>query len=108
VELRFPQENRDRALALGYGGVLYPPGSLHDDATNRDLFEKLAPAADDLWFKAMAIRAGTSVCRSAENRPGPLPIAFSQAVSLKHTNITDDRNRTQWGDLVRHFGLEVA
>ncbi len=101
-------EHRDRVLALGYGGVIYPPHSLHEDATNRDLFEKLAPAADDLWFKAMATRAGTSIRRSADDRPAPLPIAFSQRVSLKRTNIVGDRNRTQWVDLVRHFGLEAV
>ncbi len=39
----------------GGGGVLYPPNSLHKDALNEELFLKLAPNADDIWFYAMAV-----------------------------------------------------
>ena len=42
-------------------GVLFPPGSLHPDATNRELFEALCPDGDDLWFYWCAQRAGTLV-----------------------------------------------
>ncbi|MBO4525076.1 MAG: hypothetical protein IKX53_04775 [Bacteroidales bacterium] len=50
-------------LAEGFGGVLYPPHCLHPDVVREDLFRKLAPTADDLWFKAMELRQGTSVCQ---------------------------------------------
>jgi hypothetical protein len=43
----------------GVGGVLYPPRSLYPDVTNEDLFMSLAPKADDIWFKAMALLNGT-------------------------------------------------
>lgn len=46
-------------MPTGNGGILYPPGSLHADATNRQLFEELAPTADDLWFYWMGRRAGS-------------------------------------------------
>jgi len=39
----------------GAGGVLYPPNSLHKDVLNKELFLKLAPNADDIWFYSMAI-----------------------------------------------------
>ena len=48
-------------LPTGCGGVLYPPGSLHPDATDASAFLRLAPTADDLWFWAMAVRQGTPV-----------------------------------------------
>lgn len=41
----------------GIGGVLYPPHSLHPDVTKSDVFMKLAPKADDIWFWAMAVLA---------------------------------------------------
>lgn len=50
-----------RLIQLGYAGVLYPPGSLHDDVTRADLFMELAPTNDDIWFKAMALLKGTKV-----------------------------------------------
>lgn len=40
----------------GVGGVLYPSGSLHADVSRRELYQKLAPKADDIWFWAMAVR----------------------------------------------------
>lgn len=48
-------------LFTGCGGVLYPPGSLHPDATNETTFLRVAPTADDLWFWAMAVRQGTRI-----------------------------------------------
>jgi len=39
----------------GVAGALYPPRSLYKDVANRDLFMKLAPKADDVWFWAMAV-----------------------------------------------------
>ncbi len=39
--------------------MLYPPHSLDKIVTNKDLFIKLAPSADDVWFWAMALLQGT-------------------------------------------------
>ena len=39
----------------GVGGVLYPPHSLYKDVLNEELFTKLAPNADDIWFWAMCV-----------------------------------------------------
>lgn len=43
----------------GKDGVLYPPGSLHDDVFDAEKFLVLAPTNDDIWFKTMALRRGT-------------------------------------------------
>jgi len=56
---------RHRNLMTGVGGVLYPPKSLHEDVLREDLFRKLVPTADDIWFWAMAARAGTKVAVAA-------------------------------------------
>ncbi|MBE6453054.1 MAG: glycosyltransferase family 2 protein [Alphaproteobacteria bacterium] len=45
----------------GAGGVLYPPHSLYKDVSDIALFQKLAPNADDIWFWAMAVLAGTKI-----------------------------------------------
>lgn len=39
----------------GSGGALYPPNILHKDVLNKELFMKLCPTADDIWFWAMAV-----------------------------------------------------
>ena len=106
-EWRFEQagEGSPATLAIGYGGVLYPPNSLHSDTSNRTLYDELAPRVDDLWFKAMALRAGTQVRRTVNNRPKPTPILFSQTFSLKKENIGADKNRKQWQILEKQFQL---
>jgi hypothetical protein len=39
----------------GVGGVLYPPGSLHTEVLNHELFLRICPTADDVWLKAMSL-----------------------------------------------------
>ncbi|MBQ2811465.1 MAG: hypothetical protein IJF12_04775, partial [Alphaproteobacteria bacterium] len=37
------------------GGVLYPPKCFYKDVLNENLFMKLCPTADDIWFWAMCV-----------------------------------------------------
>lgn len=90
-------------LAIGYGGVLYPPGCLHPDVTDRSQYDALTPRADDLWFKAMSLRAGTQTRRNTHPPRKPLPIPRSQRDRLGNTNIKRDGNREQWQTLMGHF-----
>lgn len=46
----------------GCGGILYPPNSLDKEVMNKEVFMKICPYADDVWFKAMALKKGT-LCR---------------------------------------------
>lgn len=94
-------------LPIGFGGTLYPPGCLHPDTTNSDLYLKLAPKADDLWFKAMALLQGTAARRASDPVAKPIPIPSSQRVSLGRTNVKEDRNRVQWLQLQEYYGLTV-
>ncbi len=83
-------------MSIGYGGVLYPPRCLYSDVQNRELFLKLTPRADDLWFKAMSHLAGTATRRSSNPGQKPLPIIGSQKESLKKTNVRGTGNYDQW------------
>lgn len=47
-------------MPTGIGGILYPPGTLHPDVTRRELYQRYAPTADDLWFFWCARRAGAT------------------------------------------------
>lgn len=92
-------------LAIGYGGTLYPPASLHDDVCNSVLYDRLAPRADDLWFKAMSLLKGTRTRRATSPVTKPIPIMFSQQVSLKKHNVREDGNSIQWQQLDSHYDL---
>lgn len=92
-------------MAIGYGGVLYPPGALLPQAIDPELFLKLAPKADDLWFKAMSFLQSTAVRHSSSSLPKPIPLIGSQQISLLKTNVREDGNRLQWKALCDHFDI---
>jgi len=93
-------------LPIGYGGVLYPPHALAPEVQDRELFMRLTPRADDLWFKAMAYVAGTQARRSSNPGEKPRPIIGSQKFSLQKTNVRKDGNYQQWLALCEHFGFD--
>lgn len=102
-----PGGSSSNTLAIGYGGVLYPPNSLYSDVTHKELYLKITPKADDLWFKAMTLLNGTETRRTSQPNPKPTPIFFSQGVSLKKHNVRQDGNRLQWIALDEHYHLEL-
>lgn len=93
-------------MSIGYGGVLYPPGALHDDVQRRELFLTLTPRADDLWFKAMSLMRGTDVRRSSMPGLKPVSILGTQRNSLKRTNVRREGNTQQWRALYEHYNLQ--
>ena len=98
-------ESSPLAVALGWGGILFPPGLLDDRVLDRDTYMRLSPSADDLWYKAMAMLKGTAMRKARYPYPAPIPIIGSQSISLNRKNIGDDLNRVQLLALAREFDL---
>ncbi|WP_374548520.1 glycosyltransferase family A protein [Flavobacterium sp.] len=93
-------------LAIGEGGILYPPDSLYNVVTDYELALELTPNADDLWFKAMALLNNTNV-RLAENPSKVfIPIPGTQKISLKKINVSQNKNVVQLQNLINHFDLK--
>lgn len=92
-------------FVTGVGGVLYPPNSLHKEVLNFDAFLKLAPHADDIWFKAMGVMQGT---KTVPVIMGPNKLVFSKASqtgALWHTNVTQDKNSEQFKNVFSEYDL---
>ncbi len=88
----------DNYLAEGFGGVLYPPNALHEDVFKEDLFKKLSPMADDLWFKAMELLNGTPVLQIARNKSWIYEMSRIESVQdtgLMNVNVTKNKNDSQ-------------
>lgn len=49
------------SMAIGIGGILYPPHLLYGDVCKTDIFSSLAPTNDDFWFWAMAKLNGLNI-----------------------------------------------
>lgn len=56
-----PGEDSALNFFTGVGGVLYPPHCLDPEVMNSDVFLDICKHADDIWFYAMALKAGTHV-----------------------------------------------
>lgn len=94
-------------FAIGVGGVLYPPHSLHSDVTNEELFMQLCPMADDIWFWYCAKRLNTP--RIAIKKHGEdlsfdaLYQYFHQGAALTHSNRFEHQNDKQFRQVYDYF-----
>lgn len=108
-EWKYPDSGRINTKAIvpiGAWGILYPPKSLSKRVLDVDLFMKLAPRGDDLWFKAMALLNGTKAIQAETCPKEPIPIIGTQRVSLKKLNLGQNQNDTQWRALSEYFDLD--
>ena len=97
-----------RAFAYGSGGVLYPPRALDSRVFDVECFRRLCPTEDDIWFKAMAILAGTPVVPTNLGiRLRHHNVRGSQATALRHQNhgAMKDNNEKQMRAVFAEFGL---
>lgn len=90
----------------GIGGVLFPPGALHADATDTKLFTALCPDADDIWLNAMVRRRGTPVLRVGRNARFPTWIG-TQRGSLFRRNARGNGNDESVRRVVEAYGVAV-
>jgi hypothetical protein len=89
-------------LLTGCEGILYPPKSLHPDVLDQSLFMQLAPHADDLWLKVMAIRQG-KLCMKVPYSDPALALKRHRSLGLAQFNIRKGGNDKQLAALLSHF-----
>jgi hypothetical protein len=81
-------------LPVGYGGVLYPSGSLSSEVVNVAEFTQYADNADDIWFKCMALLNHTpTLILPRHVSTNYKVLEDSQDTALYLTVNTQDRNR---------------
>ncbi|WP_395647900.1 glycosyltransferase family 2 protein [Terricaulis sp.] len=87
----------------GVGGALYPPGCLHADVLDSQLFRRLCPTSDDAWLYWMARKQGWCF-----RKVGPRRVFVSwpgaQDTALQHANLAGG-NDVQIANLVAHYGM---
>lgn len=100
---RISAELSPLSFPTGVGGVLYPPGSLDPQVTDKDTFRALCPRADDVWLYWMGRRAG-SLYRHTGRTDDLLHWPGSQTESLFRGNVDEGGNDAQIAALVAHLG----
>jgi hypothetical protein len=105
----FTKEKPSHLLfATGVGGVLYPPGSLHAEIFNIEVFKKICFLADDIWLKCMALKKGTKVVTNSRYNKDPLTIKNSQMEKLVSANVLSGGNDQQLRDVCRHYSIDLS
>ena len=89
----------------GVGGVLYPPHALDQEVFNKDLFMKLSPTADDVWFKAMSLLKRTKVVQVYKDMKEFPIINGSQEDALWKINNEQNHNDIQLKQVFDYFDL---
>ncbi len=106
-DLYLTEEPLMQPMAMGVGGVLYPPRCMHPDVSDRQLMSRLAPKADDLWFKVMEVLAGTPVYPVNETNPSDdrllMSFHYRQSLALHTYNVIAGQDNVQLAALVKHY-----
>ncbi len=87
----------------GFGGVLYPPHSLHPNVLKHELFQSLAPHADDIWFWAMAVLNHTRIKVIDNGYNNPITISDTQDIGLWRTVNIKGANDLQLKNVLDYF-----
>ena len=110
---RSPEE--DEFSLIGCGGILYPPHIFDDEILKKELFMKMAPTADDLWFWVMEKRQGIPV-RLIRNAKFGLHEAVNRIDiwdpnregSLYYINEINGANDHQFNELIAYYGIRPS
>ncbi|WP_107038134.1 hypothetical protein [Brumimicrobium mesophilum] len=88
------------------GGTLFPPNSLHPEATNEKVFMEICKLADDVWLNAMSKLNGTNLNKISSQFASQIPISIAQNISLSSQNVDEDLNDVQI-NAVRNYYLKT-
>lgn len=96
---------------LGGAGTLYPPKTFHKDILNEDLYMKLAPYADDIWFYFMIVLNKKNI-RQIKNPLANLRFVnpyreygISGGTTLTQKNVGENKNDEQFRAVLAHYKI---
>lgn len=97
---------------IGCGGTLYPSCSLHSDLIREDLFMKLCPMADDIWFWFCGLlnkREKIFIKKSSSDLSfDALYQYFHKGSALTHTNRFEHQNDKYFRTLFDYYSVAVV
>lgn len=92
---------------VGCAGILYPPNSLDSEVLNVEAFSKLAPHADDVWFKSMSLKKAVSsrMVPNAIHEHQYYDNPLWQDKGLTRTNVNQNANDIQFDAVLQKYCL---
>lgn len=98
-------------IPFGVSGVLYPPHIFDDEIFNSNVYKKICPFTDDLWFGIMALRRHVDVLYVHENSWESACVVdnndeFNQELSTAMHFANDERANEIFRNLINYYQLE--
>lgn len=91
-------------LAVGCGGILYPPGALAQEVFCKEALQRYALAADDLWLKCMELLAGTKTVNCNQTFLVYYNVLSTRKSGLWISNTGDQKNNDKvWKLLMQQY-----
>ena len=90
------------------GGTLFPPYSLDEQVSDKNLFMMLCPKGDDIWLNAMLMLNGCKVVKAFTHNPTGDDFVLNESPyvkSLWSSNKQEDGNDSQIRAVWEHFKL---
>ena len=89
-------------------GVLCPPGVLHGDIFKKEIFMRLSPLADDVFYWAMAVLGGTKIKRIATSLDKLIMVnpgreSGDGGYTLFTGNVNKGGNDEQLASVIEHY-----
>ncbi|WP_377109554.1 glycosyl transferase [Pseudoalteromonas sp. R86517] len=101
-------EPSEKIFPVGVGGVFYPKGCFDNECLNVSAFMKLAPDADDVWFKIMSHRNGFKSKKVHDTRAfweRFLVIPDGQDIALCVENVDNGGNDKQIKNVLKEYEI---
>lgn len=93
-------------LAVGCGGILYPPGALHEEAFHTELIRGEILNVDDLWLKCMEILNGIKAMNCNETVLGYFSVLSIGKAGLWLSNTGEEHHNDHvWESLMKRYPL---
>lgn len=112
---KWDYETKDRSrsshylLATGVGGVLYPANSLPKYTFNEEEIIRLCLLADDIWLKAVEIKANIKVFALPSTKiKYVVGIWNSEKVTLSNLNVENNKNDDFLNVVFTHFNIKES
>lgn len=91
-------------LAVGCNGILYPPGSLPEEAFDKNKIAEISLNTDDLWLKCMEIRNGWKTVNCNKTVLIYFNVLSTRRAGLWNDNIGENRNNDNiWDKLMKLY-----
>ena len=89
---------------------MYPPNCFYKDIDNEELFMKLAPNADDIWFWAMAVLNDKKI-KVVDDEPfrnliyvnSEREVGLNNDFTLCSLNVRENKNDIQFENITNYY-----